>query len=91
MKLQARGNPNQNPNHNVHTISIEKHNEGPKIEIVAHRGTRTWADAMNGGKKVEQWVRKSTGPMPKFDPHQEKETYQRERKDILGRDWVAST
>jgi hypothetical protein len=47
-------------------------------------GARTGVDAMNGGKQVEQWVRKSTGPMPTFDPQQEKETYQRERKEILG-------
>jgi hypothetical protein len=32
-----------------------------------------------------------TGPMPTFDPQQEKEMYQRERKEILGPDWVAST
>jgi hypothetical protein len=35
---------------------------------------------MNGGKKTEQWVRKSAGPMPTFDPQQERETYQKERK-----------
>jgi hypothetical protein len=46
---------------------------------------------MNGGKQVEKWVRKSIGPMPTFDPQQEKEMYQRERKEILGPDWVAST
>jgi hypothetical protein len=46
---------------------------------------------MNGGKQVEKWVRKSTRPMPTFDPQQENETYQRERKEILGSDWVAST
>jgi hypothetical protein len=35
---------------------------------------------MNGRKEVEQWVRKSAGPMPTFDPYQENEMYQRERK-----------
>jgi hypothetical protein len=34
----------------------------------------------NGGKKIEQWVRKSTRPMPTFDTQHEKETYQKERK-----------
>jgi hypothetical protein len=29
--------------------------------------------------------------MPTFDPQQEKEMYQRERKEILRLDWVAST
>jgi hypothetical protein len=29
--------------------------------------------------------------MPTFDPQQEKETYQRERKEVLGQDWGAST
>jgi hypothetical protein len=29
--------------------------------------------------------------MPKFDPQQEKETYQRARKKIHGQDWGAST
>jgi hypothetical protein len=46
---------------------------------------------MNGGRQVEQWVRKLAGPMPTFDPQQENETYQRKRKYILGPDWVTST
>jgi hypothetical protein len=46
---------------------------------------------MNGGKQADQWVRKSTGPMPTFDPQQENETYQRERKEILGQYWGALT
>lgn len=45
---------------------------------------------MNGRRQVEQWVRKSAGPTSTFDPQQEKETYQRTRKEILGPDWVAS-
>jgi hypothetical protein len=46
---------------------------------------------MNGGKQVEEWVRKSTRIIPTFDPQQEKETYQRERKEVLRQDWEAST
>jgi hypothetical protein len=41
--------------------------------------------------QVEQWVKKSTGPMPTFDQKQEKEAYQQTRKEILGPDWIAST
>jgi hypothetical protein len=37
-------------------------------------------DIMNGEKQIEKWVRNSVGPLPTFDPKQEKETYQRERK-----------
>jgi len=33
-----------------------------------HKGARIGADMKNGGKKIEQWVRKSAGPMPTFDP-----------------------
>jgi hypothetical protein len=43
------------------------------------------------GNQVEQWVIKSVRIIPTFDPQQEKEMYQRERKGILGPDWVAST
>jgi len=39
---------------------------------------------MNQGNNTEQWVRKSTGPMPNFDPRQERETYQKVRKEVLG-------
>jgi hypothetical protein len=46
---------------------------------------------MIGGKKVEQWGTKSIRPMSKFKPQQEKETYQRSKKEILGPDWLAST
>jgi len=31
--------------------------------------------AMNGGKQIEKWVRKSIGPMPKFDSQKGKEMY----------------
>jgi hypothetical protein len=34
----------------------------------------------NEGKHTEQLVIKSAGPMPTFDPQQEKKIYQRERK-----------
>jgi hypothetical protein len=90
-KWKARGNQNQNPNQNVQKISAEKCNEGPRIAVVTRGGTRTGVDAMNGGKQDEKWVNKSTDLCPTFDPQQEKETYQRERKEILGLDWVAST
>jgi hypothetical protein len=36
-------------------------------------------------------VRKLARPMPTFDPQQENKTYHRQRKGILGSDWVAST
>jgi hypothetical protein len=36
------------------------------------------------GKEVQ-------GPMPMFDPQQEKVTYQNARKKIIGQDWGAST
>jgi hypothetical protein len=61
-------------------ISAERHNEGPKVAVVTHGGARTGTDMTNQGKQTEQWVRKSAGPIPTFDPQQEKETYQRERK-----------
>jgi hypothetical protein len=80
MKWKERGNENENPNQNVHKISAKKCNEGPRITVFTHGGTRTGVDAMNGGKNVEQWVRKSEGPIPTFHPPQEKETYHRERK-----------
>jgi hypothetical protein len=46
---------------------------------------------MNEGKNIDQWVRKTAGPVPTFDPQQENETYQRERKEVLGQYWGAST
>jgi hypothetical protein len=64
----------------VQKISTERCNEGPRIVVVMCGGARTGVDMMNEGKQTEQWVRKSAGPMPTFDPQQEKETYQRERK-----------
>jgi hypothetical protein len=68
VKWQARGNQNQNPNQNLQKISVEKCNEGPIIEVVRRRGSRTRVDVENRGKQAEKWVRNSTWPMPMFDP-----------------------
>jgi hypothetical protein len=57
-------------------ISVEKCSEGPKIAIVTRGGARTGTDMETQGNQMEQWVRKSVGPMPTFNPQQEKETYQ---------------
>jgi len=46
---------------------------------------------MNEVKHMEQWVRNSVKPMLTFDPQQEKDTYQRVRKEVLGQDWGSST
>jgi hypothetical protein len=70
-------------NQNVQNISTKKHDEGPKIETITYVGARTGPDAMNKGMWMEKWVRKSAGPMPTFDPQQEKETYQQTRNEIL--------
>jgi len=43
-------------------------------------GTRTGADAMNGGKQVEKWARKLVGSMLTFDPKEEKDMYKKTRK-----------
>ena len=53
-------------------ISVEIHDEGSKIEVATRKGAKTGDDTINGGRKSEQWVRKSIGPMSKFDPQQEK-------------------
>jgi hypothetical protein len=45
----------------------------------------------NGGRKVKKWGRKLARPMPPFDPQQEKETYHRTRKEILGPNWITLT
>jgi len=91
VKWKERGNRNQNQNQNVQKISSEECNEGPRIETVMREGTRTWVIAMNGGRQVEQWMRKSIGPMLTFDPQQEKEMYHMTRKEILGLDWITPT
>jgi hypothetical protein len=90
VKWQARGNQNQNPNQNIHKISAEKCSEGPRIVVVMREGDRTRVDMMNEGNQTKKWVRKSANPMPDFDPRKEKETYQRERKELLRRDWGGS-
>jgi hypothetical protein len=52
----------------VQKISAERRNEGPRIAVVTRRGARIGVDMTNGGTYTEQWVKKSTGPMPTFDP-----------------------
>jgi len=39
--------------------------------MVTWGGTITGVFVMNGGKKVEKWVRKSIGPIPTFDTQKE--------------------
>jgi hypothetical protein len=80
-----------NLNLNVQMISSKIYNEGPRLSVVTHRGSRTGIDREDEGKKIEQWVRKSAGPILAFDPQQEKETYHRERKEVLIMDWEEST
>jgi hypothetical protein len=53
-------------------------------------GDRKGADMTNGGNKIEKLVRKSSEPMPTFDPQREKETYNRAGKEVLGQNWGAS-
>jgi len=89
-KCKERGNQNENLNQNVQKISDEKCNEGPRIVVVMCGGTRIVDYAINGRKQDEQWVNKYAGPIPKFDAQPEKETYRRERKQILGLDWATS-
>jgi hypothetical protein len=57
VKWKARGNRNHNPNQNVQKISAEKCNEGSRIAVVMHGGSRTRTDVVNEGKKKNQWVR----------------------------------
>lgn len=92
-KWQARGNLNQNlhQNQNVQMISVEKRSEGPKIAIVTRGGARTGVDIATQGNQTKQYVRKSTGPMPAFNPQREKETYQSTQKKILEPHGKAST
>jgi hypothetical protein len=56
-------------NQNVQMISVEKRNEGQKITIITRGGTRTSVDIETQGIQEEQWVRKSVGSMPSFNPH----------------------
>jgi hypothetical protein len=64
-------------------ISVERCSEGPKITVVTRGGAQTGIDMETQGNQTEQWVRKSAGPMPTFNPQQEKETYQSARKEML--------
>jgi hypothetical protein len=91
VKWQAKGNQNSNLNLNLQMISTERCNEGPRVVAITRGGSRTGTDKTIEGKQMEQWVRKSAGPIPTFDPQQEKETYQRERKEIIGMDWGTLT
>jgi hypothetical protein len=72
-------------------ISVEICNEGPRVVIVTRRGDRIGTDRKNERKKMEQWVKTLVGPIPAFDPQQEKETYQREKKELIIMNWGAST
>ena len=76
-KWQARGNPNQNQhwNQNVQMISIKRRSEGPKIIVVTHGGDRIGMNMTTQGNQIEQWVRKSGGPMRTFNQQKEKERY----------------
>jgi hypothetical protein len=80
VKWKERGNQSQNPNWNEQKISIGKCNEGPRIAVVTHGGTRTGVDTMNGGKHTDKWVRKSARPMLTFEPNKEKDMYQWQEK-----------
>jgi DNA-binding winged helix-turn-helix (wHTH) protein len=83
VKWQERGIQNQSSNQNIHKISEEIRDEGPKIATITCRGYKTSVDAANKGMHIEKWVRKSAGHMSTFDPQQEKETYQQIRNEIL--------
>jgi hypothetical protein len=91
VKRQAKGNENPNLNQNVQMILVERCNEGANVAIVTHGGARIGNDMTDEGKQTKQWVRNLVGPILTFDPQQEKETYQRERKEVLRTDWGAST
>jgi hypothetical protein len=49
-------------------ISFERCNEGPRVAFVTRGGTITRFDMKNEGNNIEQWVRKSSGPIPTIDP-----------------------
>jgi hypothetical protein len=46
---------------------------------------------MDQGNRIYQWVRKEIEPLPLFDPRKEKETYQKERKELVGLECITST
>jgi hypothetical protein len=72
-------------------VSGEERDEQPKIAAITRGGTRTRADVTKNGKGVKQWIRKAVEPILAFNPQKEKETYHKDRKEILGPDWIAST
>jgi hypothetical protein len=78
-------------NTNVQMVIAEKHNEQPNITVVMRGGTRTGVDLMDQGNRIHQWVRKTTEPLPLFDPRKEKETYTQARKEVIGAYWITST
>ena len=43
------------------------------------------------GNQTDQWVRKEIESPPKFDPWKERDTYNKERKELLETKFVAST
>jgi hypothetical protein len=72
-------------------IATKEHDDNPRVAAITCGGMRTGVDAMEKGKGVEKWMRKSIEPTPTFNPQKEKETYQQARKEILGSDCIEST
>jgi hypothetical protein len=72
-------------------ISFKRCNEGPRVVLLMCGGDRLGTDRDNEGKQTQQWVRKSPSPILAFDPWQEKDTYQRVRKEVLEKYLGAST
>jgi hypothetical protein len=72
-------------------IPTEVHDEQPNVATITCGGTRTKVDATNQGNRIHQWARKSIEPMSLFDPAKEKDTYKKERKEVIGEKWIATT
>jgi hypothetical protein len=53
-------------------IRVEEHDDQPRVVVVTHGGTRIRLDAMEKGKRVEQWIRKVVEPMGTFNLKKEK-------------------
>ena len=49
-------------------ISIEEHDDQPKVAVVTCGGTRIGPNTTEKGKGVEQWIRKFVEPMSAFNP-----------------------
>jgi hypothetical protein len=58
----------------------------PRIQIVMHGGMRTEADTTYQGNSIHKWERKVAEPLHICNPRKEKETYQKERKELMGVD-----